>query len=75
MILTAQNAETNCSLREEKRMVEIKCPFCGKTFSHIVREGVYFTPLIIVRAFKKEKYVLCPHCNKKIMQRKDDLKL
>jgi uncharacterized Zn-finger protein len=57
-------------------MVEIKCPFCGYTFTHIVREGVYFMPFFIVKAFKDEKYVLCPNCNKKIMQvRKKELKL
>ena len=57
-------------------MVEIKCPFCGYTFTHIVREGVYFMPFFIVKAFKDEKYVLCPNCNKKIMQvQKKKLKL
>lgn len=56
-------------------MVEIKCPFCGETFTHIPREGVYFGFGGIVKAVKSQKYILCPHCNMKIMQGKDKMKL
>ena len=59
-------------------MVEIKCPFCGQTFDpHVQRDtttggnivrGAIFVPWGIVKALGSKKYVLCPHCNMKIMQ-------